>query len=606
MEASTSILNVNHIKANGVSEDFNLNLLEGEIHSIISLKVAELKQLIDYFSGEIVSQHGSFIFNGKRTSPKQLIKDGDVQFILQDERLFDNLTIFENLYINDKSFPRYRKTAYKVAQEVLSCFELRYNLDDLVTTLTVEEKKLLELVKIYLCKPTIVIIFDALSYLTYFRATKFMQIMKALKQEGTSIIYLTNRLEDCIRVSDNITIVTNGKNLGTIDSHQAKHNPSILIRLLAGWEPADNEPEHKTLEVLNTIFRNTDELTSTSEIKHVLNQMAKDIALLLKADGCIMYIVDDKYGNIIDSIIYYDSTTKDVTNLKKECILELIKTEGMHYLSRDDTFFSDLFMMKNDVQTLVGKTISLRGQLKCLIQISYYDAHICTQKEIVYLEAFSKEVAIAMEHSRLVGSSILLQESHHRIKNNLQIVISLLNMQKKYAFNNRERDIFNMLIFRIKTIAKVHELLSRNDSCIGIIYLKEIVKEIVHLYNYEKIKLDLEIDEISIPYNNATSICLILNELICNSIKHASLLEHQCLSISIICKDNKDNIYICVKDNGIGFPDDFVPQTTSSVGLLIIDSITKSFDGSITFGNFNGAQVEIKLSKNKIYNTSII
>jgi ribose transport system ATP-binding protein len=122
-----------------------------------------------------------------------------------------------------------------------------------------------------------------------------------------------------------------------------------------------------------------------------------------------------------------------------------------------------------------------------------------------------------------MGRSTLLQESHHRIKNNLQYIISLISLQKDFINKNPKNtdEILTNIICRIKSIAAVHDLLSKDSLGRSIINLHDIFDVIIKFLNSSKIEFKVKIDDIFISYAKASAIALVFNEILSNCIEHA-------------------------------------------------------------------------------------
>jgi len=213
------------------------------------------------------------------------------------------------------------------------------------------------------------------------------------------------------------------------------------------------------------------------------------------------------------------------------------------------------------------------------------------------LDMLNKEISMAVETSRLLGRSILLQESHHRIKNNLQTIINLLYMQDiaaKHSSNGSKSIDVNTIVNRIKSIASVHDLITQGANN-AYLTIKSIIKCVIEIYSSQAIMFFLNIDDIKLDYTHATSIALLINELISNCTKHAFTKEQK-KEITITCEKHEGTIDLSVTDNGKGLPGNFDIDKTMSVGMSIIRSIVAQLRGEISFANKKGAIVKISMS----------
>jgi two-component sensor histidine kinase len=180
---------------------------------------------------------------------------------------------------------------------------------------------------------------------------------------------------------------------------------------------------------------------------------------------------------------------------------------------------------------------------------------------------------------------VLLKEVHHRVKNNLQVVNSLLNIQSAYIDDHRVSSLFTDCRNRIQTMALIHEKLYSSSELnnVGLEdYLESLTREIIRSYqlNYN-IKLDLSLDVKSFGVSTLIPVGLLLNELFSNSLKHAFIDNKQQGVIKIKISKLKDHEYeMIVGDNGKGIDNlDFEKQ--ESLGLELVHTFVRQLDGSI-------------------------
>ena len=195
--------------------------------------------------------------------------------------------------------------------------------------------------------------------------------------------------------------------------------------------------------------------------------------------------------------------------------------------------------------------------------------------------------------SSLAEKEILLKEIHHRVKNNLQIISSLIVLQDQYVKDERVLHIFKDFQNRIKAMALIHEILYKSENLNKIDlskYMKNLVNNLFKAYsvNSRQIKLQLKIENIDFNLNKAISCGLIVNELVSNSLIHA-FSKNDVGKIIVTLKKTKNNrILLDVYDNGIGFPKDVDYRNSDTIGLKLIYTITKQMDGNITIERNNG------------------
>jgi PAS domain S-box-containing protein len=200
----------------------------------------------------------------------------------------------------------------------------------------------------------------------------------------------------------------------------------------------------------------------------------------------------------------------------------------------------------------------------------------------------------------LKEKEVLLKEVHHRVKNNLQIISSLLNLQSNYIEDKEALEVFKESQNRIKSMALIHEKLyqSGNLSQINIRdYIKDLSTKLFSSYRHDakNIKLNLNVEELFLEVDKCIAVGLILNELISNALKHAFVNKPGGeLTISFFKNENK--LILVISDNGIGFPHDFDLQNTETLGLQLVFSLIDQHDGTIEYDNREGTKFTISLN----------
>lgn len=188
--------------------------------------------------------------------------------------------------------------------------------------------------------------------------------------------------------------------------------------------------------------------------------------------------------------------------------------------------------------------------------------------------------------------TILLQEVHHRVKNNLAVTSGLLYMQRVSTNNPEIENLLGESERRIKTMTLIHELLY-SSSDLSSIPIDEYIVNLVGLIQKsldpdEKIEVNITSDSFSINVTQAVPCALILNELISNSYKHA--FEHKETGRIDICIEQKNgNVEFSLRDNGRGIPQEVLREDGTSLGLTIVRTLIRQVDGTFEIKNNKGA-----------------
>jgi len=191
----------------------------------------------------------------------------------------------------------------------------------------------------------------------------------------------------------------------------------------------------------------------------------------------------------------------------------------------------------------------------------------------------------------------MMREIHHRVKNNLQIVSSLLRLQSRSIKSQTLKDTFEIAQNRIKSMALIHEVLYLSES-LDRINFSEYIKRITnHLFtmfsrNAKKIQLELDVGEFYLDIDKAIPCGLIINELVSNAFKHA-FPDGESGKIHVKLDNKLDRYTIVVKDNGIGIPDDVDIGNTKTLGLQLVNDLVNQIDGSYEIQSDGGTVFKI-------------
>ncbi|MGE0560556.1 MAG: histidine kinase dimerization/phosphoacceptor domain -containing protein [Flavobacteriales bacterium] len=181
---------------------------------------------------------------------------------------------------------------------------------------------------------------------------------------------------------------------------------------------------------------------------------------------------------------------------------------------------------------------------------------------------------------------ILLKEIHHRVKNNLQIITSLLNLQTNNVENEKVKAVLFQSKTRIESMCKVHEMLysSKDLSSINYAdYLQDLLSKLILNAKGEtsKIALRLDVEDLFLNINTAIPLGLLINELVTNSLKYAFPNDSEGLITIKINTISPTQFKLYYGDNGIGYPKDISFSESKSLGFQLIESLTEQLNGKI-------------------------
>jgi PAS domain S-box-containing protein len=211
-----------------------------------------------------------------------------------------------------------------------------------------------------------------------------------------------------------------------------------------------------------------------------------------------------------------------------------------------------------------------------------------------------KKVELALRKS-LEEKELLVKEIHHRVKNNLMVISSLLNLQSRYIKDKKALSMFRESQNRAKSMALIHERLYRSTDLKSIDfgdYIRTLAMDLYRTYvtEPERVKIDMNVENIMIDINTAIPLGLIINELLSNSMKHAFPGKKEGeINLEFGIKD--DEHFLIIRDDGIGFPSDVDYKNTSSLGLQLVNTLTRQINGEIELDATNGTKFIIKFKE---------
>jgi len=229
-----------------------------------------------------------------------------------------------------------------------------------------------------------------------------------------------------------------------------------------------------------------------------------------------------------------------------------------------------------------------------------------TDHDAKLAKAFGEYAAIALENSRAYDAleknikekEILIREIHHRVKNNMQVISAMLQLQASEIGDERITAIMEEAQSRVNSMSKVHEMMYRTKDLQHIdisMYIDEMIGSLTSLYPVAErgITISSQCKEVYLNLNQAIPTGLIVNELVSNAMKHA-FPDDKGGTITVTVEQKKDDVIIKVCDDGVGVPEEFDIKKVESMGLEIVNLLTEQLKGSIKVkGDYQGSIFEI-------------
>ncbi|MFC1887905.1 histidine kinase dimerization/phosphoacceptor domain -containing protein [Candidatus Cloacimonadota bacterium] len=422
---------------------------------------------------------------------------------------------------------------------------------------------------------------------------------------GKYSINMTGELLKCINENRNRTfpeiVYGNGKIFSITFS------PFLSGAIITSRDITQQKKSETQLKALNNVFENLG-----TDPQQNINLITTETAKILNGVCSLYNRLDDKNQSLC---VWSEFNTPE--DLLKEdipeghiCYEATIKGKNRPVIINDLTGTkyeqSDINVKKYGLKAYLGYPVALQGTAVGALCIVDVKTREFTDNEVYIISTLAKAISIEEERysskkdlqNSLAEKEILLKEIHHRVKNNMQIISSLLSLQSKNLHDEKIMALFKESQNRVKSMALIHEKLYSESNFAKI----DIASYIKTLLNYlfrnfstlsADIKLEVDTEDILLDIDTAVPCGLILNELVSNSLKYA-FPDNKKGMLKVSFKQNKDICELIVKDNGIGIPENLDINKTSTLGFQLVKALTEQLHGNFELRLDSGTEVIIR------------
>ena len=380
-------------------------------------------------------------------------------------------------------------------------------------------------------------------------------------------------------------------NVRTVKAHDYTQTQVRLLQSIASQIAGaiENSRQYRKMEKrasqLSTLSEVSKTITSDLYLEEILQLIVAATAKTMSFKICTLMLLDeDKQELVIKATQSQSKEYQRKPNIKiGQSIAGRALAEGrtiiVYDLKNSQEYASPEIARKEGLTSMASVPLMVKGKKIGVLNCYTERPHHFTEEEITLLGALGNHAAIAIEHAKLLVKSAIIQEMHHRVKNNLQQVASLLRLQMHYAGERSVEQVLTESLNRILAIASVHELLSRED--LDIISVKKIAQQIVTATQQsmiapgKHIRFTIDGPDILLPSAKANSVALILNELVQNAIEHGFGNGSDEGHIAITLKETVHDLHLSVSNDGTPLREGFDLRHTNSLGLQIVDSLVR-------------------------------
>ena len=381
-------------------------------------------------------------------------------------------------------------------------------------------------------------------------------------------------------------------------------------------------------------------ISSTLELEIVLSQIAEQMCRAINATSAYIctYDLEKNESGVLAEYIGPDA-----------CPEEQVSDKGVVYVEDDPEFLKkmragqidislrdDPDLSQNDkhhmrqygAQLILYIPLRIKGQPIGFTELwESRQTREFLPEEITLCQGIAQYAAIAIENARLFEQTqleiterkraeeqartslkekeVLLKEIHHRVKNNLQVISSLLSLQSSYIENRQVLSVLDDSQHRVRSMALIHEKLYQSANLAQIDFGDYIRDLAGYLFRAQgghtrNIGLNIQTDDVHLIIDMAVPCGLILNELISNSLKHAFPTGHSG-DIVVTCRaEEGDQIILTVGDNGVGLPAGLDLQNTGTLGLELVRTLTEQLGGTLQLDRTQGIEYRLAFSTHHI------
>jgi two-component sensor histidine kinase/HAMP domain-containing protein len=351
------------------------------------------------------------------------------------------------------------------------------------------------------------------------------------------------------------------------------------------------------------LFEVSKALISSHTLQDILTLIVTKAAEVMHTDNGTLQLVEEESGELHVQAVHGLSFPQLVTQRCYGC--EAVARQAIQ--ERQPQMIPDFrgYLAAHEMTAgICAETVSLlclplevKGQVIGALTVGTHQTRYFTAQDVQFLTTFSGLAALAIENARLVTSSILLPEIHHRVKNNLQDIASLLSLQLRRVQSDEGREALMDTINRIKSIALVHDLLS--DTGRDQTDLRDVARRIVDRVIApltppdQDLRVEIRGDSVWLPSRANHAAALVLNELCTNALKHA-FRDRPTGRLVIELQSSDHEVTVLIQDDGVGIGEDVCRGERRGLGLKIVETLVqRDLRGRLQLVNEAGTTVRL-------------
>lgn len=397
-------------------------------------------------------------------------------------------------------------------------------------------------------------------------------------------------------------------NVQTADVHEYTADEVEILSLIGDLAASTlaraqlYDRQRRQIRELSTLAQISETVTSPMYLDEMLGIVSEMAAQIMEATVCHVYLLDDSQETLIRHTGLENHSSGSLRIPLGQGIIGRVASSSSPYYAGDLSMVADFeeieWVLANNLVSLLSVPLSVRDRVIGVLNCYTDQFRNFSEKEQTLLITLANQMALAIENAQLITNTAVVREMHHRVKNNLQTIAMLMQLQVYETDNPDTRQALETNIYRIRSIASVHEALS--EKGFHLVDVKGVMEKIARataetmINPGQDISINVYGNSLQLPSRAATALALVINELVQNALEHA--LPHQPQGqIDISIGRSSDEFIILVRDNGSGLPEEF----ESNLGLEICETLVhEDLAGQIKFNRLqHGTEVSIRIPR---------
>jgi len=387
------------------------------------------------------------------------------------------------------------------------------------------------------------------------------------------------------------------------------------------------EAEREQRQLTQALQEAADVVSQTLDLDQVLDRILEQVEQVVEGDTFNIMLVKGDFARVVRSRGYDQlGVEEEIASLymsisQYPTLVQMVET-GKPIVVPDTANDPNWIPVQGWewLRSYVSAPIRVAGQTIGFLNVDRTRPAQFGPADAELLAAFAHHAATALENARLYEQAqqeiserkraeettkaslaekeVLLKEIHHRVKNNLQVISSLLYLQSKRIGDPETLDMFQDSQHRVRSMALVHERLYQTEDLAQVNaaeYIQTLASYLFRSYQVRtgQIRLEVNVGDVALGIDTAVPCGLLINELVSNSLKHAFPNGREGMIFVDLNLTSDGNYLLAVSDDGVGLPDDSDPADNKSLGLQLVNALVGQLEGTIDLDTSKGTRFEI-------------